>query len=132
MRIELSFKELLSKSMSEWREYLKKFLRELVRVRILVVLLAGLIGIVGGMSAVAFRFLTETFEDWFTAIPDYLGWPFVILMPTLGGLLAGILVTRFAKEAKGHGVPEVMEAVAIKNGKIRMRVPFVKMLASAL
>ncbi|MHA1261447.1 MAG: chloride channel protein [Candidatus Freyarchaeota archaeon] len=132
MRIELSFKELLSKSASEWREYLKKFLRELVRVRILVVLLAGLIGIVGGMSAVAFRFLTETFEDWFTAIPDYLGWTFVILMPTLGGFLAGILVTRFAREAKGHGVPEVMEAVAIKNGEIRMRVPFVKMLASAL
>ncbi len=132
MRIELSIKKFLSRSVSEWREDLKKFFHELIRVRILIVLLASVIGVVGGISAVTFRLMTEIFNQWFTAIPDYLGWPFIILMPTLGGLLAGVLITRFASEAKGHGVPEVMEAVALKEGEIRIRVPFVKMLASAL
>lgn len=111
---------------------MKKFSHELIRVRILVIVLAGVIGIIGGVSAVAFRYLTKIFSDWFTAIPDYLGWPFIILMPVLGGLIVGVLITRFSIEARGSGMPEVMEAVALKEGKIRARVPFVKMLASAL
>jgi CIC family chloride channel protein len=41
-------------------------------------------------------------------------------------------VQRFAREAKGHGIPEVMEAVALRGGKIRARVAFVKVIASAL
>ncbi|MFB0562020.1 MAG: chloride channel protein [Candidatus Lokiarchaeia archaeon] len=132
MPIDFSFKELLSRNLSEWKEDLKRFSRELIRIRFLVIVLAGVVGVIGGLSAVTFRYLTEIFMNWFTAIPDYLGWPFIILMPTLGGLLVGILVTRFASEARGSGIPEVMEAVAIREGNIRTRVPFIKMLASAL
>ncbi len=132
MRIEFSFREIFSRNLSEWKEYSKKFFHELIRVRILVIGLSGIIGIIGGVSAVAFRYLTDIFVNWFTAIPDYLGWTFIVLMPTLGGLLVGVLVTRFASEARGSGIPEVMEAVALREGKIRTRVPFVKMLASAL
>jgi H+/Cl- antiporter ClcA len=41
----------------------------------------------------------------------------VVLGPALGGLLYGPLVSRFAPEARGHGVPEVMLAVAEHEGR---------------
>jgi CIC family chloride channel protein len=55
-----------------------------------------------------------------------------MLIPAIGGLLVGPLVYFFAREAGGHGVPEVMENVALKGGKIRARVVIVKSLASAI
>ncbi len=132
MRIKFSFRKIFSRNLSEWKKDFKTFSHELIRVRILVIVLSGIIGIIGGVSAVAFRYLTDIFVDWFATIPDYLGWPFIVFMPALGGLLVGGLVTRYASEARGSGMPEVMEAVALREGKIRARVPFVKMLASAL
>src|SRR6201996_4728052 len=56
----------------------------------------------------------------------------VILSPILGGLVVVFLVQRFAPEAKGHGVPEVMDAVFYKHGNIRGVVALIKSLASAL
>jgi CIC family chloride channel protein len=56
----------------------------------------------------------------------------VLVVPVIGGLLYGPLVYRFAPEARGHGVPEVMLAVHQNEGKIRGRVPIVKSLASAI
>jgi chloride channel protein, CIC family len=56
----------------------------------------------------------------------------VILSPILGGLVVVYLVDRFAPEAKGHGVPEVMDAVFYKRGDIRGVVALIKSLASAL
>ena len=53
-------------------------------------------------------------------------------LPALGGLLVGLIVLFGAKEAKGHGVPEVMEAVSLRGGRIRKRVAFVKIMASAV
>ncbi|MCB0186978.1 MAG: hypothetical protein KDE31_22080, partial [Caldilineaceae bacterium] len=41
----------------------------------------------------------------------------------LGALPAGWLIARYASEARGHGVPEVMEAVALRGGRIRPVVP---------
>jgi H+/Cl- antiporter ClcA len=46
--------------------------------------------------------------------------------------MVGLIVTFAAKEAKGHGVPEVMEAVVLRNGRIRKRVAAAKILASAI
>jgi len=57
---------------------------------------------------------------------------FVAIIPAIGGLIVGLLVYFLAREAKGHGVPEVMEAVAIRGGKIRPRVTVVKALASSV
>ena len=56
----------------------------------------------------------------------------VILSPILGGLVVVYLVDRFAPEAKGHGVPEVMDAIYYKRGEIRGVVAVIKSLASAL
>ncbi len=56
----------------------------------------------------------------------------VILVPVIGGIGVVFLVTKFAPEARGHGVPEVMDAIFYQDGKIRPIVAIVKSLASAL
>ncbi len=61
-----------------------------------------------------------------------LGIFFVLVVPVVGGLLYGPLIQRFAREARGHGVPEVMLAVAENGGRIRPQVSIVKALASAI
>jgi CIC family chloride channel protein len=62
----------------------------------------------------------------------WLGLGFLVLVPVAGGLLYGPLISRFAREARGHGVPEVMIAVTADDGKIRPRASAVKALASAV
>jgi CIC family chloride channel protein len=56
----------------------------------------------------------------------------VILVPVLGGLGVTFIVSNFAPEARGHGVPEVMEAIYYRSGVIRPIVAVAKSLASAL
>jgi chloride channel protein, CIC family len=56
----------------------------------------------------------------------------VILVPVAGALVVAWLVKNFAPEAKGHGVPEVMDAIYYNEGRIRPRVALVKSLASAI
>ena len=56
----------------------------------------------------------------------------MVLVPVLGGLVYGPLVDRFAREARGHGVPEVMLAVAERGGRIAPQVAIVKSLAPGL
>jgi chloride channel protein, CIC family len=107
--------------------------------------LALLTGIGAGAGAVAFRYLILGFTYVFTGHRDYsavghaahalapgLGIWFVVAAPVIGGLIYGPLVSRFAPEARGHGVPEVMLAVHSAGGRIRPQVPVVKSLASAL
>src|SRR5579875_3008305 len=61
-----------------------------------------------------------------------LGIWFIVLTPILGGLIFGPIIHFFAREARGHGVPEVMIAVAENGGRIRPQVSVVKAVASAL
>jgi CIC family chloride channel protein len=96
--------------------------------------LAVLIGIGGSLGAVAFRALIAFFSSFFlvTAVA-WMGSPYALPVSTgLGALLVGFIVLRWAPEARGHGVPEVMAAVATQGGRIRPRVVIVKALASAL
>ena len=58
--------------------------------------------------------------------------PFVILVPVIGGVGVTWLVSTFAPEAKGHGVPEVIDSIYYKRGVIRPVVAVVKSVASAL
>ncbi|WP_042379806.1 chloride channel protein [Streptacidiphilus melanogenes] len=107
--------------------------------------LALVIGAGSGLGAVVFRWLIKTFTQLLSGHADYsaaghvanphvpfLGPYFVILAPVVAGLLYGPLVQRFAREARGHGVPEVMYAVARRGGRIAPQVAGVKALASAL
>jgi CIC family chloride channel protein len=110
-----------------------------------LIALALIVGAGAGVGAIGFRYLIEGFTWLFSGHTDpsalghftnphlaFLG-PFVVLVvPVLGGLLYGPLVYRFAPEARGPGVPEVMLAVQRDEGRIRGRVPIVKSLASAI
>jgi CIC family chloride channel protein len=109
----------------------------------LSVLALGL-GVITGLGAVLFRDLIGLIHNLlfagqavvhydanvFTA-PAPWG-PLVILVPVLGAVGVTLLVSNFAPEAKGHGVPEVMDAIYYKGGVIRPVVALVKSLASAL
>jgi CIC family chloride channel protein len=97
---------------------------------------ALLVGLGAGVGAIIFRWLIDlvqriSFEGLNGASP-ILGDYVLILAPALGGLLVGPLIYFFAREAKGHGVPEVMEAVALKGGRIRPIVVVIKSLASSI
>jgi CIC family chloride channel protein len=97
---------------------------------------ALVVGLVTGVGAVVFRYLISAVGwvgyQWFPAALPGLGKGYVLIVPAIGGLLVGLLVYYFAREAKGHGVPEVMEAVALRGGRIRPAVVVVKSLASSL
>jgi CIC family chloride channel protein len=104
-----------------------------------MIVCAVLIGLIAGYGAVGIRWLIETishlafpgevsFLDRVAMIP----WYWKILIPAIGGLIVGPLIYFFAPEAKGHGVPEVMQAVIQRKGIIRPRVAFVKAIASAI
>jgi CIC family chloride channel protein len=110
-----------------------------------LLMLALTVGAGAGGGAVAFRWLIKVFTMALSGHADYaglghvanphvpgLGRYFVILAPVVAGLLYGPLVYFFAKEARGHGVPEVMYAVARRGGRIAPQVAAVKALASAL
>ncbi len=99
-------------------------------------ILAALTGILCGVTAVGFRFLVSGFSQLFLVkINGYLDFisPYqALLIPSAGGLLSGIIVYSFAREAKGHGIPQVMEAFESLGGRIRKRVVAVKALSSAV
>lgn len=105
----------------------------------IMAVLAVAVGLAGGLGAVVFRYLIDFFQTLtygsskeLLSVVLALPWYLKVWVPVVGGLVVGPLVYFFAKEAKGHGVPEVMEAVAMKGGVIRKRVVFVKTLASAI
>ena len=62
----------------------------------------------------------------------WLGLAYFVIIPAVGGLLYGPLIYRYAREARGHGVPEVMIAVADSGGRIRPQVSVVEAVASAV
>ena len=111
-------------------------------------------GLAGALGAVVFRLLIRTFQGLFfegtegvaavleegvlaeagdprDIAKDIDTWR-LVLIPAVGGLIVTPLVWFFAREARGHGVPEVMEAVALRGGVMRLRVVAVKTLASAI
>ncbi|WP_319559104.1 chloride channel protein [Marispirochaeta sp.] len=110
---------------------------------IYVSLLSVLVGIVAGFGAVGFRYLIGFFHNLFfygtfsffydSEVPFVSRWGlFVVLVPALGIALANWITEKWAPEAKGHGVPEVMVAVMEERGVIRPVVALVKSLASAI
>jgi chloride channel protein, CIC family len=107
-------------------------------------LLALAVGVVTGLGAVAFRDLIGVvhnvlflgrfsfFYDASQFTPPSPWGAFVILVPVIGALGVTFIVNNFAPEARGHGVPEVMDAIYYQRGIIRPIVALAKSLASAL
>ncbi len=112
-------------------------LREIDQVY--MVLVALVIGLLGGLAAVGFRLLIRLGEEVAWQQGDYSlaylsGLPFwwKILTPAAGGLIVGYIIHFFAREVKGHGVPEVMEAVALEGGRMRPRIVLGRLFASGI
>ena len=104
-----------------------------------MVIVAIVCGLAGGFGAIAFRKLIMLVQGGFFGPGEDLleiawgrPWHWRLLAPAVGGLIVGPLVYFLAREARGHGVPEVMESVALRGGMIRPRVVAVKALASAI
>jgi chloride channel protein, CIC family len=102
---------------------------------LVMVTFAIVVGIGGGLGTIVFVGMIAFFNNVFFGGGKLLGLPgttYVILLPILGGLIVGPLVHFIAPEAKGHGVPEVLTAIATKGGRIRPVVVLVKALGSAI
>lgn len=118
------------------------------------IMLAGAVGVVAGLGAVAFHWLChvvvhygldffagyhakgpagegELFSPFTTSAESLIPW-LLIVVPTVGGLISGFLVYKFAPEAEGHGTDAAIDAYHNRRGVIRSRVPIVKMFASAI
>ncbi|MGH2849453.1 MAG: chloride channel protein [Solirubrobacteraceae bacterium] len=117
----------------------------LARAKLGLLVMAMIVGVGAGLGAAGFRDLIYLFTWLFTGRRTFgqqghaaslhvplLGIWFVVVAPVAAGLIYGPLIQRFAREARGHGVPEVMLAVAENGGRIRPPVTIVKALASAL
>ncbi len=116
--------------------------------------LSILVGIIAGFGAIAFNLLGEAVSHFtLDAIAGYRpGGPLgeeqalhvlaptaqtfrpwlLILVPIIGGLISGFLVYTFAPEAEGHGTDAAIKAYHRNRGRIRPRVPIIKLFASAL
>ena len=103
---------------------------------ILLLVLAVIIGGATGYAAVLFIWLIGFIQHNSFAVGSsvfsLLGNFTYVAIPVAGALIAGPLISWFAKEAKGHGVPEVMRALVMEGGRIRPRVALAKVVASAL
>jgi len=126
--------------MISWQRF---FNNELTRLRMsehtFMLVVAVAIGVLGGFGAVFFRFAIRFFEGLFFGSWQYtldyalqLPWYVMLIAPAAGGLIVGPIVYYFAREAKGHGVPEVMESIVLRGGAIRPRVLVAKVFASAI
>ncbi len=100
------------------------------------IVLAVIVGIGAGFGAVVFWKMVE-FSSWFffnrgATWLSLLGESYVVVLPAIGGLIAGPIVYLFAREAKGDGIPEVMKSYSVGGGRMRSRVSAIKVLVSSI
>lgn len=114
-----------------WRLRLSTQLSSPYREPIVIGVLALLIGVIGGVGAIIFRDLIYVFYDILHAGHIEIS-PLRALIPAVGLTIVGFITHYFAKEVKGHGVPQILESLALRGGKIRPRVAFFGILAPAI
>ena len=124
--------EWLQSVLDSWLE------RARMKDQLFTVIVAIVIGVTCGYAAVLFRMLIESSQHFVWGQPHLdteviqqtARWK-VLVLPAIGGLIAGPLIYFLSRESRGHGVPEVIEAVGVKKGMIRGRVALVKAFSSA-
>jgi CIC family chloride channel protein len=119
-------------------EQLSRRIERLVGENVYMLVLAAGVGVLGGLGAICFRWLIERISDLAFAGGASLAalaagpWYVKAIPPAVGGLVVGPIVYFLAREARGHGLPEVMNAVTNSGGRMRRRVMLVKTVASAI
>jgi len=107
----------------------------------ILIISAVFVGFATGVGSVVFIALIKYANHIFFGLTDQIlaeglgSWSFkwwLPVIPMVGGFLVGPIVYKFASEARGHGVPEVMNSVARLGGIIRPRVAAAKSIASAI
>jgi len=105
----------------------------------LILVVAVVIGLLGGMGAVVFRWLIGGLREMFFGPGENLlelawnlPWWQRVIIPTVGGLVLAPFIKYFSRETKGHGVPEVMESLVMRAGRINPRTMVTRALASAI
>jgi CIC family chloride channel protein len=101
-----------------------------------LLLIASMIGIGTGLASIAFKVLIEIINGLFfiqssRVLKSLLGEYYLILLPALGGLLAGSIVYFWGREKGGYGVSEVM-AVVDQDGIMKAGPVWAKTFASAV
>ncbi len=100
-----------------------------------IYILTLLIGAICGLAAVLFHLLLDFFQEHIiyaaAAMTHWWRAPLVLVIPALGGLVAGAGLYFYAPEARGSGIPQVKTAFYLDGGRIPARVIWGKMLLSA-
>ena len=104
-----------------------------------MVVIAVVIGLLGGFGAILFRLMVDFCQGFAIGHGEHtaallapLPWWRKLALPVVGALVVGPMVHFLAREARGHGVPEVIGAIVFRNGVIRPIVAAVKIIASAI
>ena len=103
-----------------------------------VLIIAVIIGVLAGFGSVGIQELIIIFKrifwqgEYSLEFVKNVAWYWKLIIPMSGGIIVGLIIQYVAKEAKGHGVPEVMEAITLRNGIIRPRVVIAKLFASSI
>jgi chloride channel protein, CIC family len=109
-----------------------------------MLLISGLAAILGGAGAVLawallglirlatnlFYFQQFSFVDRSPA-DHTMGW-WAALMPVIGGLIIGVIARYGSEKIRGHGMPEAIEAIVFKGGKVAPRLAILKPIATAI
>lgn len=103
-----------------------------------MIIMAIIIGIIGGLGAVFVRWLIEELSLIFFSGEgstheriSNTHWLLILFIPTIGGLLVGLISKVNIPDAKGHGVPEVIYSLNKKGGKISPLVALFKSITSS-
>jgi CIC family chloride channel protein len=94
---------------------------------------AGVIGFLGGVAMVSFRYLSRWLGQlltWQFHEPeptfDALSWPHRLIVPTLGGLAAGLFLLWGKRVGRSGTSTDYMEAVALGDGVVPFRFSLIK------
>jgi len=101
-----------------------------------LMMLAVVVGLTSGVSAFAFKHMIDGVYHFCCGAEGpsanlFSGHWYRVFLPAIGGLLCGLFIYFFAREAKEHGVPEAIYTLRRRGGRTRSRVVFVKSVASA-
>ncbi len=102
--------------------------------------IALLVGILAGSAAVAFRIGISALQAWIYGADDVmlasaardLPWYIVLSAPILGGLVVGLILTKFTPDGRAHTVADVIAGSALRDGRVDGRAGLASALASLI